>query len=130
MTQLQTLGEWSESVTQHLRSKPVNSQVAAVPPASAHTVTPVLTTSLFPDLTSPVHSVSLTGMEPTVPPRPTGSALEQTDSTTSTVQPAATHVVPLVTTMLTKPPHTSGVVLHLVQDIMDAWPPLVEPPTR
>ena len=81
----------------------------------------------FPDLTSPVHSVSLTGMEPTAPQRPTGSALEQTDSTTSTVQPAATHDVPLVTTTHTKPPHTSGVVLLLVQDIMDAWPPLVEP---
>ncbi|CAI8326413.1 MAG: Uncharacterised protein [Euryarchaeota archaeon UBA443] len=92
-------------------------------------VTQQLTTSHYPDLTLLERSVSLIGTEPTVPRRPTGSALVPTVSTTSTARLARTHDVPLDTTMHTTPT-TDGVGLLLVQVIMDAWLPLVQPPTR
>ena len=99
------------------------------PHLSALMVTQQPTTSHCLALTSPVPSVSSTGTEPTVPPRPTGSVLVPTDSTTSTVQPAPMHDVPLDTTTHTLPP-TDGVDLHSVQDTTDVWLPLVQPPTR
>ena len=92
--------------------------------------TRLLTTSHFRVSTLLEHSVSSIGTEPTVPPRLTGSVLEQTVSTTSTDQHPAMHVVLLDTTTLTTHNPTSGADSLSAQDTTDEWLRVEAPPTR